>query len=207
MAVDSTFLEKGMIWDLISNTAVSDAQEDVFPESFKKQNERQWLIGNTRWFINECSNDENVSARGNLVIVDFGRPNSASGVIENAPGCVVIDTSFSDYKVGTRFEEIEQLFEVEDRDTVKSFLGSYADLVPFLPKVHSALRKIFSNERLYLEVAEDPYDLEGTELLVLVGVFEGPRTALKRLEQFDNEWWVRNRQDSENRLTVDLRYE
>ena len=119
----------------------------------------------------------------------------------------VVGATRSDDGFFKQFQAIGKIFDIEQQTPVQSFLFVHADLLPLLKEVHKALRRIFPDEHLHLDLVEDPNEPEGTELRVKVRVAGAPSIELHRLEQFDQDWWHHNRQHVDRRLCVDLRFE
>ncbi len=138
-------------------------------------------------------------AGSKLVYVDF-RGETLQPV--RPSNCFVI--SGTDAALSTKISEIAQRFDILEPQKVSDFLFDYQDLMPFLIEVHAALIPIFSTEKFSLMLIDDPSDVP--ELVLFVNVAGDAETEMKRLERFQESWWLDNWDRAENRLTVDLQY-
>lgn len=121
--------------------------------------------------------------------------------------CIALDLSFSDIEPAYTYDDVQEVFEVEDEELVQKFLSKHKELSTFLLKARTALCGVFGTERMYLEAQADPYRRDEIELTIMVSVEELPESALRKLHKFDREWWKENRHLSEDRISVDLCYE
>ena len=72
------------------------------------------------------------------------------------------------------------------------------ELAILVSQAEIKLKNYFGHTSLYLETIEDG------ELLMSIATKLSPEDALKRLHQFDDEWWIENEPTANGKLCIDV---
>lgn len=91
-----------------------------------------------------------------------------------------------------------QKSKIKMTDEAIEFLEKNSQVQSVLSQVEKEIEKYFSNAPLYLEVSDDDF------LLLMIAVDDTVENALKKLWQFDNEWWLAHKDLADGKLCVDV---
>jgi len=110
----------------------------------------------------------------------------------------VIDEKFNSLAKKYRFSKI---------DEVKNFLSKNQHLISLLEEIPSRIYQHFGNgQGLLLKVSHDPDFPQSSELWVFILTELSAKQALPLLEKFDEEWWLKNLEQTFGKLNISLDY-
>ena len=90
--------------------------------------------------------------------------------------------------------------------TVGNFLQVHQELGLLLNEAYQELRKYFSSEDLKLELVTDPEIAGDQQLFVYISTSMQVTDALKRLDEFDEQWWLDRIDRADGLLNFNLRF-
>jgi|GEM_PF-3510490 len=101
--------------------------------------------------------------------------------------------------------DIEQLSKMFDVDKeVYDFIRDNSFLLPLLGTIYSKIFDFFSDAKLGLEVVKDPEIQNDYQLLLSVATNLDPESAVKKLFEFDQQWWLENMYQAQGKLCLDV---
>jgi hypothetical protein len=77
-------------------------------------------------------------------------------------------------------------------------------LVSLLFKAYSRIMEFFLGSRLILEVISNPEEDNDSQLVLYISTNLKPEIALKKLDEFDEQWWLNNLQCARGKLCIDI---
>jgi hypothetical protein len=102
---------------------------------------------------------------------------------------------------------INDLFIIEDATTVNGFINSHTYLKELLIEASEEIKKYFPEAELILEVISDPESDENSDELVLSILTDlEVRESIKRRNEFDRDWWLKNIRRTKGNLCIDIEY-
>lgn len=88
-------------------------------------------------------------------------------------------------------DAVEKLFEIEDTPAVRRYLRERPFLVPLLVEARRAIARYFPDDaRTRLQLVPDRDDGDHVDLFAVIRTALPADDALKRLDRFDEEWWL-----------------
>ena len=117
---------------------------------------------------------------------------------------IVSAHSFSSNIINDSFKYVvEQKFFSQEQNLIKTaeadnILRENWALSILVSRAELKLKEYFGITPLYLEAVED------NKLLLSVSTDKSPPEALKKLHQFDDEWWIENEPLADNKLCIDV---
>jgi hypothetical protein len=90
--------------------------------------------------------------------------------------------------------------------SVGSFLQEHKELVSLLTEACKELRKYFSTEDFKLQVVSDPEIAGEKQLFVYVFTSLSVTDALKKIDEFDEQWWLDRIDRANGLLNFNLRF-
>lgn len=98
-------------------------------------------------------------------------------------------------------------FEIPDQRSVASYLRNHPDAKNALRHTYRALRTLFFDEPLRLEVYRDPEGEVGPKLAIYVETSEAPEEALSKLDKFDETFWLDHLDEYDTYLCINISYQ
>ncbi len=89
--------------------------------------------------------------------------------------------------------------------SVSSFLQAHQELISLLNEAYKELRKYFSSEDLKLELVTDP-EIAEDRLFVYIFTSLSVTDALRKLDEFDEQWWLEQLDRANSLLNFNLRF-
>ena len=88
-------------------------------------------------------------------------------------------------------EFIERSYRIKDIDTIRNYLVTNTELIPVLNEAYSEITKYFPTAALRLQVDydRDVPDEAGHSSLYICTALDAD-TALDKLDEFDDRWWL-----------------
>jgi hypothetical protein len=86
------------------------------------------------------------------------------------------------------------------------FLQAHKELVSLLNEAYQELRKYFSSEDLKLELVVDPEIAGEQQLFVYILSSQSVTDALKKIDEFDDRWWLERIDRANGLLNFNLRF-
>jgi hypothetical protein len=74
--------------------------------------------------------------------------------------------------------------------SVSNFIQEHQELVSLLNEAYQEIKKYFPSEDLRLELVSDPEIAEDQQLFIYVLTSLSATDALKKLDEFDGQWWL-----------------
>jgi hypothetical protein len=90
--------------------------------------------------------------------------------------------------------------------TVSNFLQEHRVLVSLLNEAYQEIRKHFASEDLKLELVSDREIAEDRQLFVYILTSLSVTDALKKLDRFDEQWWLERIDRANGLLNFNLRF-
>jgi hypothetical protein len=110
-------------------------------------------------------------------------------------------------KIDPALQALDQFYTFRRAEEVSGFLQAHPFLVPLLLEAHGKIAKYFGpSPEVVLEVIIDPEAEDDRELFALVRVDLSPDEAVRRLERFDQEWWLDASSQGCCLLNIDVEY-
>lgn len=110
------------------------------------------------------------------------------------------------YELREQEQNIESSFYLKNRDEVLSFVREHRFLPSLLKEACYWLDRQFPSSERVLELISDP-EVDDDQQLVLSVVSQlSPAESLKRLDRFDNEWWLDAMSRARNKLCITLEF-
>lgn len=97
-------------------------------------------------------------------------------------------------------------FAVTDRNEVAGFLQRHPEAATALRESWAHVRAVFGPARVSLRVIRDPDSGDVEDLYAYIQVLEAAGSALDKLDQFDEGWWMDRLADRAASLHFDLEY-
>jgi hypothetical protein len=115
--------------------------------------------------------------------------------------------TLSDYST-ERLSALEQSCNFRNRSQVIKFLENDPLLISILQDASEQIKNYFDpSTQIYLEVISDP-EIEGhQELALFINTKLSPEEALRRLEQFDEGWWLDASFSAREKICIDVEFE
>lgn len=101
--------------------------------------------------------------------------------------------------------ELRQQYEIADEAELLSFLERQPDVVPLLLETRGAIHRYFGEAAVRLIMSDDPEwpEAEPTLIAYILAPL-GHREALERLNRFDDEWWIKQIDETKALLLVSI---
>lgn len=140
--------------------------------------------------------------------IDFsGLPRTSTMITRDA----VLDSVDSDWnlhftKKKASIEALGSVYEFKEPDAVVEFLLDNDFLIGLLEEAYPNIAAHFGQSfSVNLELVYDPDSGGGPELFGLVSTTLRPEEAMKRLDMFDEEWWLEKSYQGRCKLNFDIR--
>lgn len=104
------------------------------------------------------------------------------------------------------FDQLAWSFMIRNPGSVQNITKEVPEIGVLALDASNHLRKYFPSERFALEPIKDPEEEIPDQLAVYVITARKPEDALLRLDQFDEDWWVREASKAQGRLMVNLEF-
>ena len=101
---------------------------------------------------------------------------------------------------------LETQYRINDRDRIESFLRENVFLLDLLGQIYTKTEKYICFSKIFLEVVADPESENDKQLVVSVLPDMDPVEADKRLDQFDDEWWLDQIDQTKGKLCITLEF-
>jgi hypothetical protein len=95
---------------------------------------------------------------------------------------------------------------LQQPSSVGSFLQEHKELVSLLTEASKELRKYFSTEDFKLQLVSDPEIAGDQQLFVYISTSLSVTDALKKLDEFDEKWWLDRIDHANGLLNFNLRF-
>jgi hypothetical protein len=107
--------------------------------------------------------------------------------------------------VSTPLDAFEMLFEIEDLPAVRHYLDRHPALSPLLVEARQTIPRCFPDPtRVRLELLPDRDDENHVDLFAIIQTTLPGDEALRRLDRFDEEWWLPAAVRAQGLLTIDV---
>lgn len=103
-------------------------------------------------------------------------------------------------------QALEQIYKFRNRDAVRAFLMEDPSATRLLSEAYGRIRKYFPDSEIFMEVVTDPDFLCEKELVVSIVTDLSPREAIKRLDAFDEDWWLDASDRSRASICIKVEY-
>ena len=143
-----------------------------------------------------------ISSKAAVTVSKPDVPFSSSGV-----ATFTFDASRTNSSVLEQLDLLESLcsFEVDNSRAIRNIFFESPELVRFALETVSAIQQYWPKATRTIELVEDPADY-GDQLVMQIHTCDQPSEAMKKLDDFDNAWWLDNADRVEGALLVNLRY-
>lgn len=101
---------------------------------------------------------------------------------------------------------LERLYIFKERLEVLDFINLHPFLAPLLFEVVGRIAQFFPEPQLSLEVVSDFEFPDSSQLVLSIETTLSPDEALKRLDSFDDDWWLDTAREAEGRLCIDVEF-
>lgn len=98
------------------------------------------------------------------------------------------------------------LYDIPNKQEVDNFLVKYPKLMDFADRAFKQIRKYFSSEVLSLEVTRDPEVSDYEQLCVYIHTSVTVKEAIRKLNEFDDQWLLDHLVETDNLLSFNLRF-
>ena len=115
--------------------------------------------------------------------------------------------SITKLHTGHPYWQLRTLFHIEDFLSVTKFISQNPTLYSTLLEIEEAIRMHFPEEKLRLALYADPEGEMNDELAIYILTKDEPRTALAKLDEFDNNFWLDKIDQYGGLVLVNLRYQ
>ncbi len=101
---------------------------------------------------------------------------------------------------------LERLYIFKERLEVLDFVNLHPFLAPLLFEAVGRIDQFFPEPQLSLEVVSDFEFPDSSQLVLSIETILSPDEALKRLDRFDDDWWLDAAREAEGRLCIDVEF-
>jgi hypothetical protein len=110
-------------------------------------------------------------------------------------------------QTSTLMSELSRDYEITAEEEIQAFPYRYPEVGPLLPEVRTVIRKYFGDERVKLELFYDPeWEDDDPPLFLNIQTHFGAGEALRRLKQFDHDWWLDKLKQMKAPLVVSINH-
>lgn len=102
--------------------------------------------------------------------------------------------------IGWSIKALEHIYKFRNCDAVRTFLMDEPSASVLLSEAYGRIRKYFPDSEIFMEVVTDPDSPGEKELVVSIATDLSPKEAIKRLDAFDEDWWL----DASDRSTASI---
>jgi hypothetical protein len=103
--------------------------------------------------------------------------------------------------------EIETIYEMRDVPSVRQYLRNHPELIQVLLEAHPYLKEIFGTQvRVFLEIVTDPEAAREQELFAYIVTTLSADEAVRRLDDFDDGWFLQHVERVAGRLNFNLEF-
>jgi class 3 adenylate cyclase len=113
-------------------------------------------------------------------------------------------TGFRD--LSRHIEELAEGYRFRRPDEVYAFLGEEPSALALASKAHGVIREHFAEDEIFMEVFADPNSPEEKELLISISTSLTPEEAIRRLDAFDENWWLSASASSAADICIKVEY-
>jgi hypothetical protein len=104
--------------------------------------------------------------------------------------------------------QISKLFTLENPLQIVKFLNKKPEILSWLLKSYQEIRKYFPTEKLRLSYSTDPEIPQWEKLVLAICVSpEFSEDAFKKLDTFDENWWLDASSKANVNLCIDVDFE
>ena len=96
------------------------------------------------------------------------------------------------------FKNEDKKFLSEMNEETARILRNDKDFSVNFTSVEKKIAEFFNNPPLFLEITPEK------DFLLLIGIKDTPENALKKLREFDADWWIDNEEMTLGKLCVDV---
>lgn len=111
------------------------------------------------------------------------------------------------YFFEAQLQLLELIYSFRKPGEVKRFLETYKFLAPLLIEAYFEIGKHFPNPRIFLEIDIDPEETNDQQLVAFVATNYSPNEAIRKLKQFDEDWWLDALDRAQKRLCINVEFE
>lgn len=101
---------------------------------------------------------------------------------------------------------LDRLYIFKERLEVLNFIDLHPFLVPLLFEAVGRIAQFFPEPQLSLEVVSDFEFPDSSQLVLSIETTLSPDEALKRLDRFDDDWWLDAAREAEGGLCIDVEF-
>jgi hypothetical protein len=122
-----------------------------------------------------------------------------------------VTTSLSSWRENNSSEHLikllEQIYFIRDYSEVTTFLRKNPKLITLLFEAYLASQKYFTGKyHLELAMENNTFEADSPKLFLQIISYSDPETAYKCLDNFDENWWVKNAHKSNYKMNIDLEF-
>jgi len=111
------------------------------------------------------------------------------------------------YFFEAQLQLLELIYSFRNLREVQRFLETHKFLAPLLIEAYFEIGKYFPNPRVFLEVDTDPEEANDQQLVAFIAINCAPNEALRKLKQFDEDWWLDALDRAQKKLSINLEFE
>lgn len=101
--------------------------------------------------------------------------------------------------------QLQRLYLSRNDFAVWEFVDSHSFLIPVLEEVRQRVSDFFPLPfNLVLEITTDPEAVDSRVLFVFIQTTLALAEAMRRLDRFDEEWWLEASEPAEGKLCIDV---
>jgi hypothetical protein len=191
----------------------------ILPETIRSTSQNLlYRLPSPNQSISESDREPTFSrAWGDLIVSCFQAPQRFSETFSGSPKIlrellqarqIWADKGISTfYFFEAQLQLLELIYSFRKPREVKRFLETYKFLAPLLIEAYFEIGKHFPNPRIFLEIDIDPEETNDQQLVAFVATNYSPNEAIRKLKQFDEDWWLDALDRAQKRLCINVEFE
>lgn len=105
-------------------------------------------------------------------------------------------------------QRLDELYILRERTEVIQFIEEHPSLAPLLLEAYGKIADLFGPyPHIFLEIITDPEAAESRQLVAFISTILPPNSALDRLMQLDEDWWLEVLEGADGNLCITLEFE
>lgn len=120
--------------------------------------------------------------------------------LSNISGFVKESISTDGKNLNFMMAAFSNMYKLRQPNEIRDFLEINDFLSPLVSEAHGRLQNYFPNSTIFMEVDQN-------ELVISVGTSFSPEEADRRLQKFDEEWWIDKSINSNARLCITVEFQ
>ena len=110
------------------------------------------------------------------------------------------------YTFETEVESLRLTYCFRQTKEISGFLETHKFLVPLLIEAYPEISKHFPDSQVFLEIDTSPEETNNPSLVAFIATNHSPDEALRKLKNFDEEWWLDSLDRAQRKLSINVEF-